>query len=258
MKVHSIATILTTIVVIGIIGYNAVIVVRGGLYIPPTEKIATTTTELTVEEEKPEIVVVEPIIKQKPPEKVIEPPTQPQKVEFNNNVYINGEKVTNTPPSDPKPTPAPEPERIYIPVYIPEPTTASTPLTETTPQSMKSLEIISPINGKGLNREYTAQDPIVDESNYIELGLVVRGDDGKDVNTLEVVITATDASQNKTLTSTGNVKKIYDSNGVGTITHYYPYHYEFKTAEDHTITFSVPSLQLEETVTVTVTEPEPA
>ena len=196
------------------------------------------------------IIAIEQPKKEEPSPIVVEAP-EAQKVEFNNNIYVNKEE----------PKAQSEPQKIYVPVYVPTPAPtppqASEPLVETTPKSMKSIEIISPINGKGLGRTYTAQPEIVDESNYIELGLIVRGNDGKVLNNVEVQITAVpDESQNLLLGATGNVKKIYDSNGVGIVTHYYSYHYEFKTAEDHTITFTVPSLDLTEEVTLTVTEPE--
>lgn len=159
-------------------------------------------------------------------------------------------QATQTPPPASAPAPTPTP----APTPVPEPT-----LVEATPESMKSITIISPINGKGLGRTYTAQPQVVDETNYIELGLIVRGDDGKIVSNVEVVISALpDTDQSSTLNSTGNVKKIYDSNGVAEAVKFYPFHYEFKTAEEHTITFSVPSLELTETIKLTATEPDPA
>lgn len=106
---------------------------------------------------------------------------------------------------------------------------------------MSTIKIISPIPGKGLGREYKASSQVVDESNYIELGLVVRSDAGQSRNDLQVVITATDSSQNKTLNGTGNETKIYN-NGVAEVVSYYPFHYEFKTAGQHTITFSADGL----------------
>lgn len=116
---------------------------------------------------------------------------------------------------------------------------------------MSSIEIISPIAGKGLGRQYKAQSEIVDESNYIELGLIVRNDNGIPIKDAVVIITSTDSTQNKTINSTGNVYPKYENN-VRIITPYYRFHYEFKTAGEHIITFSTNGLT--DAVTLTVTE----
>ena len=135
----------------------------------------------------------------------------------------------------------------------PEPQNQVEPLSTQIKQSMSELQIIDPIPGKGRGRQYIANlNGIENESNYIELGLVLRNDDGKPVNNLQVTITATDSTQNKTLNSTGNVKKIY-KDGVPELVHYYPFHYEFKTAGTHTITFSANDMQ--EVVVLEVLEP---
>ncbi len=117
--------------------------------------------------------------------------------------------------------------------------------------SMKKIEIISPIRGKGLDREYVANSQVENESNYVELGLVVYDDAGEITKMDKVVITATDETQSKTINTTGNVTRIY-TNGVEKTVYYYPFHYEFKTAGDHIITFEANGLS--ESVTLKVTE----
>ena len=118
---------------------------------------------------------------------------------------------------------------------------------------MTTIEIISPIPGKGLGRTYTAQAEIVDESNYIELGLICRDGQGNALKTPEVTIVATDTAQNKTLNGTGNVLPIGEKK---VKTPFYPFHYEFKTVGDHTITFTCNGVS--DSVTLTVGEPDPA
>ena len=87
---------------------------------------------------------------------------------------------------------------------------------------MTTIEIISPIAGKGLGRTYTAQPEIIDESNYIEIGIVARTNDGLVHSDLVVTITATDESQNKILNGTGITTKIY-KNGIPETVLYYPF-----------------------------------
>ncbi|MEK9207209.1 MAG: peptidoglycan-binding domain-containing protein [Patescibacteria group bacterium] len=115
--------------------------------------------------------------------------------------------------------------------------------------SLASLKIISPTNGKGLGRKYVANKEIVDESNYIELGFIVRNDVGESMRDAKGVIEATDEDQNKTLIGTGNVTKIYNGE-IPESVYYYPFHYEFKNAGQHTITFTANGMT--ESVTLTV------
>lgn len=133
-------------------------------------------------------------------------------------------------PADPVPV-----QNAPVPVEI----TNSAPVpTVSTPMSQARIEIISPIAGKGLGRDpYTAADPIVDESNYVEIGAVLYGDDGAVLNTPEMVVTATDDTQDKTMEGTGT---LYGQRP--NFTYYYPFHYEFHTPGDHTITFSANGL----------------
>ena len=125
---------------------------------------------------------------------------------------------------------------------------------------MSSLEIISPINGKGLNRKYVAKPGIgekgvsYDESNEIILGLVVKNDAGDVVNNVTVAVESTDTTQNATLNGTGNVGKIYVDGNEKQV-YYYPYTYQFKTSGKHTITFS--ALGLTQSVELDVLEQSP-
>lgn len=116
-------------------------------------------------------------------------------------------------------------------------------------QSLAKVEIIDAIPSKGRGRIFKANDYQMNpdgtlkegsvtptDENSIELGLVCYDADGKDRDTAMVVVTATDASQNKTINGTGSVKKVY-SDGFEKSVHYYPYRYEFRTPGSHTITF---------------------
>ncbi len=129
-------------------------------------------------------------------------------------------------------TPAPEPDPLPI-----------------QQQSKASLEIVSPIPTKGLGRTYKASSQVIDELNYIYIGLIVRNDAGEPVKDVVVNVTATDGTQNKTLNGTGNVYPRYEGDSK-IITPYYPFNYEFKTGGDHTITFT--ALGMVKSVTLTV------
>lgn len=90
------------------------------------------------------------------------------------------------------------------------------------------------------------------DKSYVDIGLIVRDGDTSNSHApgsnsrdnVEVIITATDSSQNKTLQGTGNIRTITVNDTVS----YYPFSYEFKTAGDHTITFS----SLGETTSITL------
>jgi hypothetical protein len=122
----------------------------------------------------------------------------------------------------------------------PTPITQPIEITQPTPMTY-TLKIISPMANKGLGRQYVASPTVKDESNYIYLGLIVKDSQGQARNNVEVKITATDESQNQTITSTGNVGKDYE-NGVKKIVPYYPFEYNFKTPGKHTITFAAEGL----------------
>ena len=166
-------------------------------------------------------------------------------------------QIPTTPTESTQPTPIPPPptpQIIYVPIYITQPAPDPLP-NEPQPIMTTTIEIVSPTPGKGLGRTYTAQPQIIDETNYIELGLIVR-ENGEPTGNAVVTITATDESQNKILNGTGITYPRYE-NGVRLVTLFYQFHYEFKTVGDHTITFSVPGADLQ-SVTLTVTEPDPA
>lgn len=119
----------------------------------------------------------------------------------------------------------------------------------TVPASKIDIEIVNPIPGKGLGRQYKAADQIVDESNYIEIGAIVYGDNGEPVSDTTVFFTATDQGQNKTLKGTGDVMKIY-VNGEARQVPVYSVHYEFKTPGPHQLVFTALGMYKEVTVDV--------
>lgn len=130
--------------------------------------------------------------------------------------------------------------------------------------SMASLEIISPLDGKGLGKRFDSTGKEVgfrvcetypepqDETQYVYIGLIVRDDEGNPMNNTRVEVTATDEKQNKTMDSTGNVTPIYDNNGSKVVAPYYPFRYIFTKSGNHTITFK--SNGMETSVTLAVTE----
>lgn len=117
-----------------------------------------------------------------------------------------------------------------------------------------TLEIISPVAGKGLGRPFKKMDgdEYVDESEHVYLGLIVRNAKGVALRDSVVEVVATDESQNASLEGTGNVTK-WLVNGEYKKTPFYPFDYKFKTAGEHTITFKAHGL--ETSVTIEVSEP---
>jgi hypothetical protein len=127
--------------------------------------------------------------------------------------------------------------------------TSSAPVEEIAPPapgaraSKAIIEIFSPIPTKGLGRTFkVVPDAENQDANQLHLGAVVRDALGKPVRTAEVVITASDETQNKTLKGTGNVTKVVLPNGRQEKVYYYPFDYELRTAGKHTITFSADGL----------------
>jgi len=112
------------------------------------------------------------------------------------------------------------------------------------------LEIISPINGKGLGRTYNAveEGKELNETNYIELGLVVYKKD-KAQRDLIVTVEATDSEQNKILAGAGNVTTLYKDNGQPKGVRYYPFYYEFKTPGVHNIKFTCKNKSVDVNIT---------
>jgi len=118
-----------------------------------------------------------------------------------------------------------------------------------TPASKARIDIISPIAGKGLGREYRMNTGPIDEANYLEIAAIVYDAEGNPTNQPTVNVTATDSTQNKEMKGTGVVATIYkDENKM--VVPVYMFHYEFRTPGDHTITFKSGTLEKSETVTV--------
>lgn len=171
-------------------------------------------------------------------------PQQQQAVELANQAIVIAQKAlqqikeTNSSSSASNlPQPATLPSGVSTTPIIP----IVEPIIQTQPTSMKSITIISPIAIKGLGRTYLSRPNIKDEFNYVELGLIVRDDNGIPVKNVTVVITATDSSQNKTIDVTGDVTPRYED-GVKIKTPYYHFSYAFKTPGEHSITFTAEGL----------------
>lgn len=175
-----------------------------------------------------------------------------------------------TPVSLSAPIPMPTvitPPVVYIPIYVPQSTpipTVPEPVVEKDKEkekpkeSLVAIEIISPFAGKGIGPRldfngtdmgYVASSTVENESNYIMFGLIVYDEDGKNTNTAVVTVIATDSSQNKTMTSTGNQKTMY-YDGIARVMWYYPFNYEFRFPGQHTITFTAYSLTKSVTLSV--------
>ena len=103
---------------------------------------------------------------------------------------------------------------------------------------MVTIEIFNPIPGKGKNKAH-AHNPkgLEDEEDYVELGLIVRDEQGEAVRDRLVTVAATDSAQNKTMDGTGAYRRVF-RNGKRPHTPFYPFHYEFKSEGKHTVTFT--------------------
>ena len=121
-------------------------------------------------------------------------------------------------------------------------------------KSMRNLEIISPFSNKGLGREYLS-GPLKDEKNYIELGLLITDEKGKSINGVDVSVTATDSSQDRTMNGTGNITKVYKDGHPREI-YYYPFHYEFKSEGEHVIIFKTDTEETSVTISAKKDERE--
>lgn len=138
----------------------------------------------------------------------------------------------------------PQAQPSQTPVPSPAPVETIMP-TQTTMPSQKSLEIINHQAGQGLilrpSQKFVATGgDLIDsetERSYLNIGLIVRGDDGKSVKDEIVSITTTDSEQNKELNGSGDITKIVNEDGIKEMVYYYPFHYEFRTTGDHAITF---------------------
>lgn len=103
---------------------------------------------------------------------------------------------------------------------------------------MITIEIFNPVPGKGQTKVH-AHNPkgIEDEEDYVELGLIVRNEQGEAVKDRLVTVNAPGSQQDKTMNGTGAHRKVV-RNGARVSTPFYPFHYEFKSEGKHTITFS--------------------
>lgn len=157
---------------------------------------------------------------------------------------------TPTPISIPTPQiiiqmpPIPTPESTPVPTPAPVETITPTP-TPMPQESLKSLRVFDPQSRQGVKltfgRHFVAiKDDIIDnetERSYMNIGLIVRDDNGKSVKDAIVEITSTSSEQNRILNGSGDITKIVNDNGVQETVYYYPFHYEFWTTGNHTITF---------------------
>lgn len=167
---------------------------------------------------------------------------------------LTTDPTPDTPPAEtPTITSQPTPQ-IIIYIQQPTPSASPTPQAQTTPEpsqdpvadapkKMRTIEIINPIPGKGQGRQYVSKtSEELTEQNYIELGALIRNENGNPIKDATVTITATEESQNKIITATGNVTNIF-VNGQKQQVPYYHYHYEFNNPGHHTITFTCDELQ---------------
>ncbi len=174
------------------------------------------------------------------PKVIVNPIVNPNPMQENTNQTPS---VTAGAPSQPAPS-------VTAPSSTPAPTSAPVETqTPTAPVSLAHIEIVSPFPSKGLGREYKASPEIIDERNYIELGAIVYGDDGKPMDNTIVFITATDQAQNKTEKGTGDVMNIW-VNGDRRQVPVYSFHYEFKTPGDHKVVFTANGMFQEVTLIV--------
>lgn len=163
------------------------------------------------------------------------------------------ETTTTTPPVVPESAP----QTVQVPVYIIQAVSAPqmatggqepSLITNQAPVMQPQILIKSPLPGKGkLDRKYEARSTPQDELNEIYLGAVLVKADGSIENEEDMVITATDETQNVTKNGTGNMSTFGDPDNPK---YYYPFRYEFRTVGQHTITFT--ALGVSESVTINV------
>lgn len=116
-------------------------------------------------------------------------------------------------------------------------------------KKMKTLEIVSPIDGKGLGREYIANPTAEKPENFIDIGVVFRDENGYVIRDENVKVTTTDSSQDKDMNGASSLMKIYE-NGSKKFIYYYDFRYEFRFPGDHTITFTSDGISQSVTVSV--------
>lgn len=147
-------------------------------------------------------------------------------------------------------------QQVVVPIYIIQPATLmtnQTPAPEAAaPAPSYTAEIISPMPAHGLGREFIANDfafnpdgtlskgmdPV--DANSMDIGIVIRDQNGNAIKDQFVSVSATDSTQNKIIKGTGDVIKVYVDGNPQTVP-CYAFHYDFKTTGDHTITFTADS-----------------
>jgi hypothetical protein len=176
--------------------------------------------------------------------------------------------TSEIPPQDPQPVIVPEvvadykqpTQTITVPVYIikSSPATALEPtpqakaeVTPTQPMQSATIEIKSPISGKGLGRELKWRVDSMDELNKVYIGAILRNPDGSFNITDKVQVTTSDDTQHELIDGTGTISNFGNPN---TPTPYYPFTYYIKTPGKHTVTFTAEGLAVSATVTITVDE----
>lgn len=119
-------------------------------------------------------------------------------------------------------------------------TSTPTPMTDPTPQGVPAAQGTIQVINIGyyldnMDAVHTLAAPgtswdAAQDGQFVAIGAVLTNPDGSINNTDTLQITATDATQNKTIVGTG----VVGANKVA----YYPYHYAFYTAGAHVITFT--------------------
>ena len=172
----------------------------------------------------------------------------------------------------PEPVQPGQQQTIYVPVYVlPQPELAPAPVTPAPTQTMPkeekieekveekqaelTLELFAPVPEKWVEgRKYLAEinekPELMDEYNYVDMGLYIKEGNNYLGNVL-CSVKATDDSQSKELNGTGNVRKIYINQSAKTVP-YYSFHYEFKTVGTHEITFTCQGKSVSVTFDVTL------
>jgi endoglucanase Acf2 len=119
------------------------------------------------------------------------------------------------------------------------------------------IEIVSPIPGKGLGREFLARADIKDEKNYVSIAAILFKEDGSVDQTSEMSVVTTDELQNKTREGTGTLWNNRYVDGTQQPAYVYPFDYHFKTVGDHTITFAAAGLTASVTINVPAKDTRP-
>lgn len=153
---------------------------------------------------------------------------------------------TTVPTTAEAPQAAPQP--VVVPVYIiQQPTSMTETVTgqpaptpaAAAPAPSYTLEVVSPMPIHGLGRKFIANDGTgeVLDANSVDFGVILRDGSGQPVKTAIMTMTASDPQQGQRLVGTGDLCTIYP-NGERTVVPCYMFHYDFKTAGDHTLTIT--------------------